>query len=627
MKKTFKKQFILLAVVTVMMILTLVMSASAAERIPCPAKDDLTVAHNDDYVKPLVYEPTCTQKGYTIRNYCEYCDRILSGSAYEYQIVAETGHNYKVTYELSEDGTYYKRVRTCQNELCQRAETFNGVTTTEEKNRKEIDTEKYYLVELKNTFESPEINAADHASYYLDGYYVPGNTDTWVLTGDKYDEKVYSFGGKVNIDGDAVSPDYEYTSEDALYLKEGKELPEYKGKTPIRGKDLVCGRYTFTGWGEEVTSEGTKTYYAQFDEGSLPLFYSFYDGDGSALTSSRAAYYGETISYGELKVPTRKATAQYRYDFIGWKVGATGPRTYNDGEIKLYHSTGIYPDFDEIANVYEISMIDYYNKELLTDNEVICSGSIDGYNSIDESTLEIPRDVQYIYKFDGWVIKEVNGDEATQEVKVYPTRFNLPEKIQVKDKNTGSFKEVTFAHGDKLTLAPDYIKSYYEYTIKVSIKPNRFESEDVYDFGNILTSDILDNFFIQIKDNKGKVMAQGDTDKDGNCTLKIHYSDTVTITANTKSNKKYYGEHTINFKYCTVKDLEAIERDGVAIAPQVTQDWLDGLKKCSCICHSFLSPIIVRIYNILNRIFGIEYVCCDDLFIVHGSVLVYGPKA
>jgi hypothetical protein len=47
-------------------------------------------------------------------------------------------------------------------------------------------------------------------------------------------------------------------------------------------------------------------------------------------------------------------------------------------------------------------------------------------------------------------------------------------------------------------------------------------------------------------------------------------------------------------------------------------------KDCNCLCHSILKPIWVAALNLLNTLFRVEYVCCDDMFANIGDQLNYG---
>ena len=48
--------------------------------------------------------------------------------------------------------------------------------------------------------------------------------------------------------------------------------------------------------------------------------------------------------------------------------------------------------------------------------------------------------------------------------------------------------------------------------------------------------------------------------------------------------------------------------------------------ECSCLCHSILKPIWVKILNLLNTLFGLKVVCCDDMYANIGHLLNYTPK-
>ncbi len=643
MKKTFKKQIILFAVIAVMMIFALVMPASAEDSVACPGMNG--GGHLEVYLKDIVLEPTCTQHGYT-RTICTYCNDAVVVAAKNF--VDPTGHNDEVAYVYNEDSKCYDRVCTCQNDVCVRAgyDPVIGVTIDTESVHRVEKAEGYYLVEYVNEYESPDKNSPDHAASYLAEHYVANDSSTWVLnctyedaeTSGLYVNKTYTSGEEATVNGAVAAPDAEYVDDNGtlkLYVKDGEEIPAYKGKLPIRGKDLTYGGYDFAGWAFDKIENGTKTYVATFtpDE-TVTVSGVFYNYNGLVESNGKTIPYGTTICYGELPTPVRESDQVNKYTFLGWTLDKNDKKIYGiKEEITLYYNTGIFAKFEETKNQYKVEFVDFYGKAFEVDGDylvkegVTCGANlIDDIAGISPEAFDVPRDKKLAYTRDEktWVIKKVNGKDVVTHAEMNPRSFSLPGSVLVKNTETGVNETIVLGNGETITIAPKYNAYVVNYTFKVSIKAALFRDEDVYEDNNIFKSDILDKFIIQVRDQNGVYVVQnGRTNGNGEFWFTSEYRDTLIITASMQNNK-YYGEHILDLESCeTAADIERIEQNGIVILPAVTQEWLDGLRSCDCICHSILSPIVIRIYNIIYKIFGIEYVCCDDLFIVHGKVLSY----
>ncbi len=642
MKKTFKKQFILLAVVTVMMILSLVLTASAATESRCPAASG--GAHSSEFVEKLVYAPTCTQDGYSIMAYCTECKEIVVGAPYEDEVTDMTGHNYKVYYVEDTVNGGYKRVRECTNPLCQRLEVeADGTVIAEEiKNSKDIRS-AYYLVEFENTYEAPEKTDPAHSTYYDEEYYVANSSVTWLAT--SYTSKKYEANKKESVSAVTAEPDYEFVAyEDGikLYVKGGKKAPAYEGNLPARGKDKTFAAYGFSAWNTsadgsgktladaEAISENT-TFYATFKgiTDRTDVSYTFYNWDGSMLSSRTIADYGSVAKYGDLTPPTREKNERAWYEFDGWTLGKDGKTLYDDKQdgIEIYYDAAIYAHFVEHKNYYTVKYVDNNGDAFVVDGSELVSKDVtfgksiaEAVNSLPNGALDIPRDKKYIYTFeDQWEIKKINDSEVATTYTVNSHSFTPPKTVYVYDED-GNTKAVVPSDKDVITIAPKYTKTPVRYTFKVKIVTDNFDKNDVYENG-MTTSSLLDKFTIQVTDANGQYVAHGQTDKNGEFYFSALYSDSLKVTASTVNNNKYYGETTLFFG--TLNQIEYYERIGITIAPGVTAEWNEGIKGCTCICHSVFGGIVVRIYNLLYRMFNIRYVCCDDLFIVHGDILTY----
>ncbi len=636
---------ILLAVVAVMMIFALVMPASAAD-VPCPGAEG--GAHLEIYFEYQVCEPTCTQRGYTIVT-CSACN---NAEVMITDFTDATGHDFEISYEYDSASGTYTRVRECQNERSERCvragkDPETGLENEELKAYTETDTD-YYLVEYINRWEPLDIkaDAVRHKAAHLADYYVAKDNGTWVLDYEyadeiapkdsaHYDTKLYTTGKTETVDNTVSAVENEYIKVDGelkLFVKNGTAIPEYEGENPVRFKDKTYGAYIFDGWAHRSTSNGVKTFEADFKgDASVTVSGVFYNYNGVMVSRGKTVPYGTAISYGDLVTPTRESDQRNEYTLRGWSFNRNAGETDKvygiKEEIILYHNTGIYAVFASEANEYTLKFENFYGESFgVGDATVTCGSSFaDAITGIGADAYNVSRDKEYLYERNekAWVIKAVNGNALNTEVTVNPHSFDLPKSVMVKDLEAGINREELLNDGDVLTLTPKYDKYVVSYTFKVSIRPAYFRDEDVYEIYDELRSDILGDFFIQVTDHNGQYVASGKADENGDFWFTSPYRDALQITAS-MTNRKYYGEHVIDLKSCkTAADIERIEKNGIVILPSVTDEWLDGIKSCSCICHSVLSPLVVRIYNLLYRIFGYKYVCCDDLFIVHGSILAY----
>ncbi len=619
MKKTFKKQLVLFATVMIMMIIAMVMPASA-EDAPCKGK-----THNMADLTPVVYAPTCTQKGYTQWR-CDVCDEIIIGEPYKEDVTMETGHKYEVSYVLV-DGAY-KRIRTCQNELCQRAEG----SLPEEKNMVAADGDiKYYLVEYWNPYALPAADAENHADYFLPEFYVKENPATWVSIAYAR-EQFFPVNLTANVDATKSEVKYEIIDEDGsirLYAQEDATLPVYRGLTPTKNKNVEFGKFIFNNsWTTRI--DGPKMIReAEFTGEKGFVTATFYNGNGSAVYT-KSVPYGTAIAYpAEHIYPSKDADQYNKYTYTNWRLGKNGVKTFGlyESMDTLYYSTDVIPEFSTEANSYTVQFEKFGGAAIGTavagvqkDKSIRDILSSAGINDPEKEFFR-PRDNQFIYtqQTNKWQITKVNGEEVSSNAFINSDKFALNHNIYVKNGDT--LKEVLLRGNATITLAPVYTKNDVIYTLNVKIRSNYFAKDDVLDNNSgVVTSDILGKFLITLKDANGNILNQGITNKDGECTLSVAYTDTVFVYAQTKDNTKYYGDHSVALKYFNGTEDPVVN---VSIAPRVTDEWLAGEKRCGCICHTFLGSFVIRLYNIIYRIFNIKYVCCDDLFVTYGDLLAY----
>ena len=189
-----------------------------------------------------------------------------------------------------------------------------------------------------------------------------------------------------------------FVNEDGTVLQSSEvaygETPAYTGETPSKEGNAQYS-YTFSAWSPAITSvTGAATYTANYTETVNKYTIKFVNEDGTELQSSEVEY-GETPAYtGE--TPTKAATAQYTYTFVGWTPAiaeVTGSATYT-------------ATYTETVNKYTIKFVNEDGTELQS-SEV-------EYGETPAYTGETPTKAataQYTYTFVGWTpaIAEVTG--------------------------------------------------------------------------------------------------------------------------------------------------------------------------------------------------------------------------
>ena len=180
------------------------------------------------------------------------------------------------------------------------------------------------------------------------------------------------------------------------------KVPVYTGATPTKQGDAQY-TYTFNGWDKEiVAATAHTTYTATFTQTVNKYTVTFQNEDGTTLESKQWEY-GATPTCAE---PTKTATDQYTYTFIGWEpevVIVTGDATYK-------------ATFTTEENLYTITWVDGDGKTLKT--EKVVYGKTPAYTGATPTKSET---AQYAYAFNNtWLpaITAVTGDAT------YTAQFN-----------------------------------------------------------------------------------------------------------------------------------------------------------------------------------------------------------
>ena len=162
-------------------------------------------------------------------------------------------------------------------------------------------------------------------------------------------------------------------------------VPTYDGTTPVKASDKTY-TYEFDTWDKEVVAvTGDVTYTATFNEEYIEYTVIFQDEDGTIL-SDTTYHYGDTII--PPADPTKAATAEYSYDFIGW-----------DGIVGTVTKDVVYTaEYRKIKNKYTVTWVNTDGTVLETDLEVPY-GTIPTY---DGDTPIKPNPITAGENFIGW---------------------------------------------------------------------------------------------------------------------------------------------------------------------------------------------------------------------------------
>ncbi len=603
MKKTIKRALLLITVVAVMMTVAVFAMAADCEH---------------SYSKSVTVYPTCTENGYTI-SVCVDCGKEVTIT----NLVSPVNHGLlDRVYTLVGDS--YELTRDCgkvHKHLVRNAD--GSIKFDAEDNAVYEDVACDFVYKSANTYYSvsfvnPCVSAATD----------PAIAYTAVTTALKAEKLAVTNKAEAVFDEDnttdPVKEYYNNGSEIILFVKAGTTA-EYKGATPLRNKDYNYGAYKFAGWSktnnvastnvdasgiitlsEAAINENT-TFFARFEGETKYYVVNFSDYDSTPLSGNGIIVcHGQKVTFDAAE-PKRDADVANTYVFSGW---------VRDGkEVSLdniYANVSVVAKYDAIPNSYKVSYVDYKNNpiefidngEYVTEETVVYGTESAAASFITKDMLAKAPDREFIYEFSGkWTFKENNKYFTTLNNLKVPEYYYDAEGNYVNTKN-----------GDSFTLVPVYNSKRVVYTYRFQVVNTMFDDDD--------KSHTLKDFSIQIKDSSGQLIATGKTDSKGLFVTTLNYSLGYTITAVSADNK-YLAE-----QFIAAPTYDDSTSDiNYTLRPSRNPDYdSDHHSSCGCICHNtFFKPLIVRIYNILYRLFKIKYVCCYDMYANIGSVLVYTP--
>ena len=581
MKRFTKKYLMLLMAIVAMMTMSMVWAS---------AEDECNHTLYPSYEGNVV-SPTCTTEGYT-EVVCGNCNAVIGRVPGKDK--PANGHSYTWRMLSSDGGNTYNNNGECS--VCH-------LNTVEKEWTPKLDSNGN-VVKDENGEDVMELVAV---KYYAVNFYNPSAVET-------YDESIsYTkiVSKRVGMENALLL--------DVLYVKEGETVKADEENVkklakiiPSCEKDIDYGKYKFIGWYDTyvkdpappaaphrveynldtMTVTSNMDLYAGFQGVDISYDVRFYDWNGRALAVAKAVPHGKATVYN-LDLPEKEADVKFRYKFNYW--------AYEGKEVDLtavYGDVAVRADYISIAREYNVA---YYYDETCTEpiinKEVAVKDSKIKYGAEAVNGLAIPRenmdaiaeelsakDPQYIYAWTGqWVLAN------RQDYVVSLNSFSVP--AGTPDALDGSAE---------VRLIPKFDKKLKVYELKVTI---------LYPDDNNYHPDELN---VQILYANGRIADGRKATKVADDIYEfvsyVNYSPSYTISATAVG---YSGTAVSNFVVGPSGAIITLEKVGAF--------------SCGCICHTFMKPIWVRILNLLYTLFGVEHVCCNDMFANIGSSLKYGP--
>ena len=625
MKKSMKKCLIFALVVAILAtVAAFSVSAANATYINCPT---------DGMVQAILgkTEPAqCEEDGYT-ELVCPTCKAVIGQT----DIIPALGHKLVTAsedgYALSADGKYYQHNLVCTRDRC----TYSTVEMDAENGNAIV---KYCKVSFINNFVAVKFESKGFCPYA---------TLAAVDEADAYETETETM----------------YVA----YPEEGDTTPIKASETPYRMADKYFGKYIFAGWLSEneineVSVSGASATFrlshdtneimkeTQRDPNTNALIYvnkdyhdtlvgkaentlnvisadtpadydlyaifevdtksehevRFYNYDGSLLYKTTVNHAIETAEYKGTVPPRRPDNVEFVYTFAHWELYGTTTQLSNGYDIDaVYADLKVMANYDAKIKMYNFRYFDKDGKtpimygENIAEEFVTIAGTGD-----DRKEAEIGKQIKVDSYFDSAY------DYVHTGKWLIPSRDNY---IVDLDKITLPYGTLDSTKLEYIALVPQYQRYERWYKLIVNIiyeeNPNLYNPKEVK---------------IQVTNADGKVVGYAEVDqsnefyKDGTYTVAfdVAYSPSYKVSA---SSTGFSGSASTVFH-----TFDPDERDDDRPGNVLVQ-----LKKvegdpCNCICHTVFKPVWVGILNLLNSLFRLEFVCCDDMFANIGGELNYG---
>ena len=407
-------------------------------------------------------------------------------------------------------------------------------------------------------------------------------------------------------------------------------------KTPTRSKDADFGKYNFVGWATK-TGEGNDavytvvdfpyqvdedaTLYAKFEGEQVQYTIDFrsdgvfVDADGALQPDiikvpvinpetneqEKDPYTGEllfvdmmnenprepfTVNHGgsiapPANNPTRPDSDHYEFHFSHWDYDYT--HIYKGGSINAV--------YDMVGKTYKFRFLDY-NGDELGEREVQYGTACNDVPAVPNRQFST-NEKQYSFHDEWNLAQDGSGEKIDMK--------NIKFQDAVEDKN--GFINVYANYRQKL--------NEYYFTLHI-IDSDGEEAEGVGVQVAGPDNQLLTVFRDETLGHNGGV---GTTDENGIVTLSVPYAEYYTVSAY----DPYY-----NLAVQTKLTLDDIKGEAqITLQLREPYDLNKGNQRCGDICHTFFGGMWITGMNLFYRLFKVKYVCCYDMYAVHGSRLAY----
>lgn len=674
MKKSMKKYLIMLLVVTIVALTATVIVSAASTSSVTPYCANPGCNNNTDYYidenDPNTYvEAGCETIGYT-RIKCSNCGQFMNGYI---NVVPANGHSWVKTYVLSENGKYYEH-----HEIC---------SVCDNTTMPEPDV-KYYKVTFYNPFatngkdhyadEYPYINLVDAERYGDDAYVTKELAVEYVAEGGlaEYEgqcvretDRIFSnytlvgwasktkvglnSNGTINkdiIDTRVVS---RINSETNSYVYPERHYYVFGNKSEnqapiyIVDENVKDARY----FSVPVAGEEEKAdydVYAVF-AGNRETHTVTFKNYAGAVEKTVQVIHGFGATYG-LKDPEHVPDYQVYYTFDGYWTWFDGTEEHQIDLNNIYDSITVSPHFTMHSNTYIFRYFEKatitcencgyenpYNAFRLQDGALVCPKCtkkvvdnrvpyIDSQGNPleDEVAIAGPQkndyvptngrnvdvksrfDRSYIYTYTG--LWQISNRIDSKKVNIYDV--TLPSDVL-------SYQEI----GGYIALTPHYTQTLRTYSLPIKIyypDDNNNHPEEI-DLQIVNSEGATRRITLTADDivNKKAVDSGREAEEYHVVVPGMKYSDSYRITATSRT---YQG---VADRIIFLDGKADVMDDDKFSDVEITLEHLKQ-KDCNCICHTVFKPIWVAALNLLNTLFRVEYVCCDDMFANIGDKLNYG---
>ncbi len=611
MKKSMKKYLIFALVVAILAtVAAFSVSAANASYIYC-STDGMVQA-----VLGNTVEAQCDDDGYT-ELVCPTCKAVIGQT----NIIAALGHKLELDeYELT-GGTHYEKKLECTREGCGYKEVENDkgvaikyckvnfindfVTDTYEDKSfcPYAELAKTYKTEIETRYveypaqgESVLVSASGIPFRMADRVF-----GKYIFAGWLSDKEIMSMSSatqtKFDLSHDtnkilttnrvfnAVENRFEYNEKDSIYY-------DSLVKNALEKKEIT------------TTTPADYNLYAIFEvKTNVEHSVKFYNYDGYLLYETTANHATQTAEYEGVE-PRRPDSAELSFEFLYWEELETGIVLNSGYDIgAVYGDLRVEASYNPIVRQYKLKYFERDGKTPVSDVvDIVTLASIDGKRMMPEYGLSLGKlpplfDSAYDYIHTGkWMIPSRNN------YVVDLNNVSLPNGVLGSDEGI-----------DYIVLVPQYQSYARMYKLVVKII---YDDDDNYHPRQIK---------LQVTDSNGKGIGYAAIDqseeyyKDGTYTVvfDVPYSQSYTVTATATG---YSG--TANTVFHTFDpDERDDDKPGNVL---LTMKKIQG-DPCGCICHTIFKPVWVGVLNLLNALFRVEFVCCDDMFANIGSELNYGP--